>query len=143
MRNCQIKLFMHVKISQKKIVARKCGFTFRPISLKQLTSLTTIEVPGSIPGSGKGFYVWFLLLLLCFYFFVQNTLFIAKYCNSFYNVDLFSILNILQDLWPIIRVERYRPSIFKIILNFGYSVLIKTWQGLTNVVSWNQWHKEL
>jgi len=109
-----------------------CLFTFRAIASKQLNGLTTIdilswlggavvthplwvlEVPRSIPGSGKGFYVWFfVLLLLCFYFFVQNTLFIAKYCNSFYNVNLFSILNVLQDLWPIIRVKRYRPSIFK------------------------------
>jgi len=55
--------------------------------------------PGSIPGSGKGFYVsCFALLLLCFYFFVKNTLFVAKVCNFFYNVNLFSILNILQDL---------------------------------------------
>jgi len=31
------------------------------------------EVPGLITGSGKGFYVWFfVLLLLCFYFFVQK-----------------------------------------------------------------------
>ena len=64
------------------------------------------EVPGSIPGSGKGFYVWFfvLLLLLCFYFLSKITLFVTKVCNSFYNVKLFSILNIFQDLWPIIRV---------------------------------------
>jgi len=54
------------------------------------------EVPGSIPGSGKGFYVSsFALLLLCFYFFVKNTVFGTKNCNSFYNVNLFSILNIL------------------------------------------------
>ena len=54
---------------------RLCLFTFRPIASKQLNSLTTIvpfswlgdahslwvrEVPGSISGSGKGFYVWFL-----------------------------------------------------------------------------------
>ena len=57
---------------------RVCLFTFRPIASKHLNSLTTIdtlswlggavvthplwvqEVPGSIPGSGKGFYVWFL-----------------------------------------------------------------------------------
>ena len=58
------------------------------------------EVPGSIPGSGKGFYVsFFALLLLCFYFFVKKyTLFVTKVCNSFYNVNLFSIRNILQDL---------------------------------------------
>jgi len=100
-----------------------CLFTFRPIVSKQLNSLTTInmsswlggsvvshplgvhDVPGSIPGSGKGFYVWFfVLLLLCFYFFVQNTLFVTKVCNSLYNVYLFSILNILEDLWLIIRL---------------------------------------
>jgi len=57
------------------------------------------EVPGSIPGSGKGFYVSFFdLLLLGFYFFAKNTLFVTKACNSFYNGNLFSILNILQDL---------------------------------------------
>jgi len=57
------------------------------------------EVPGSIPGCGKGFYVcFFVLLLLCFYFLSKNTLFIEIYCNSFYNVNLFSILNVLQDL---------------------------------------------
>jgi len=100
-----------------------CLFTFRPIVSKQLKSLLTIdtvswlggavvthplwvqEFPGSIPGSGKGFYVsFFALLLLCFYFSVKNTLFVTNVCNSFYNVNLFSILNILQDLWPIIRV---------------------------------------
>jgi len=93
-----------------------CLFTFRPIASKQLNGLTSIdtvsllggavvthplwvqEVPGSIPGSGKGFYVsFFALLLLWFYFFVKNT-FVTKVCNSFYNVNLFSILNILQDL---------------------------------------------
>ena len=74
---------------------RLCLFTFRPMASKQLNSLTTIatlswlagavvthllwmqEVPGSIPGSGKGFYVWFfVLLLLSFYFLPQNTLFV-------------------------------------------------------------------
>jgi len=91
-----------------------CLFTFRPIASTQLNSLTTLdsfswlggavvthplwmqEVPGSIPGSGKGFYVWFfVLLLLCFYFFVQNTLFVTEVYNSLYNVNFFSILNIL------------------------------------------------
>ena len=59
-------------------------------------------------------FVCFLYCCCCvFTFLSKNTLFIAKYCNSFYNVNLFSILNVLQDLWPIIRVKRYRPSIFK------------------------------
>jgi len=68
---------------------RLCLFTFRPIALKQLNSLNTIhtlswlggavvthplwvlEVLGSIPVSSKCLYVWFfVLLLLCFYFFV-------------------------------------------------------------------------
>jgi len=99
-------------------------FTFRPIASKQLNRLTTIDIVSwlggvvvkhplwvqevPIPGSGKGFYVSFfaLLLLLCFYFFVKNTLFVTKVCNSLYNVNLFSIhvINIMQDLWPIIRV---------------------------------------
>jgi len=53
------------------------------------------EVPGSIQG--------FLCLIFCFVvvvflLLVQNTLFITKVCNSFYNINLFSILNILQDL---------------------------------------------
>jgi len=99
------------------------------------------EVLGSTPGSGKGFYVWFCVLLLCFYFLSKNTLFIAKYCNSFHIVYLFSILNVLQDLWPIIRVKRYRPSIFKqwfqrhqnkkIYINYG-----KQWL-MTKVTFWS------
>jgi len=109
-----------------------CLFTFRSNASTQLNGLTTIdilswlggavvthplwvqEVPCSIPGCGKGFYVWFfVLLLLCFYFLSKNKLYIGIYCNSFYNVSLFSILNVLQDLRPIIRVKRYRPSILK------------------------------
>jgi len=56
--------------------------------------------PGFNPRIRQGFlYVsFFALLLLCFYFFVKNTLFVTKVCNSFYNVNLFSILYILQDL---------------------------------------------
>ena len=58
------------------------------------------EVTGSILGSVKGFMFdfFFVLLLLCFYICVQNTLFITKICNFFYNVNLFSILNILEDV---------------------------------------------
>ena len=129
------------KILQKKLicwkcVARKFNFVylhFGPLRWNRAKLLTTIvtlswiggvevthllwvqDFPVSIPGSGKGFYVWFIfvLLLLCFYFLSQNTLFITKICNSFHNINLFSILNILQDVWPIIGVLIYRSSIFK------------------------------
>ena len=108
---------------------RLCLFTFRPIASKELNSLTTIntfswlcgelvthplwvqEDPGSIPA--KDFYDWFFVLLLCFYFLSKTTLFVTTFCNSFCNVNLFSIHNILQDLWLIMRVWRYRPNIFK------------------------------
>ena len=79
-----------LKISGPQI--QLCLFTFRPIVSKKLNGFTTIdnlswlfgavvthplwvqEVPGSIPSSGKGLYVWFfVLLLLCFYFFVKKT----------------------------------------------------------------------
>jgi len=78
-----------------------CLFTFRPIASKQFNGLTTIdtlswrggavvthplwvqEVPGSIPVSGKGFYVWFFVLLLCFYFFVQKHIMCHKNLQSF------------------------------------------------------------
>jgi len=90
---------------------RLCLFTFRPIASKQLNSLTTIdiliwlrgavvkhplwvqEVPGSIPGSGKGFYVWFFVLLLLFFRFCPKTQYLSQFLQF-----LFSILNILQDL---------------------------------------------
>ena len=70
---------------------RLCSFTFRTIVLKQLNSLTTIntlswlagaevthplwvrELPGSIPGSGKGFYFLFFCYFCGFFlFFVQK-----------------------------------------------------------------------
>jgi len=80
-----------------------CLFTFRPIASKQLNTLTTIdtlswhagavvthplwvqEFPVSIPGTGKGFYVlFFVLLMLCFYFFCQNTHYLSrKFAISF------------------------------------------------------------
>jgi len=93
---------------------RLCLFTFPPIASKQLNSLTTIDSthswfggavvthplwvqddPGSIPGSGNGFHIWFfvlLLLLLCFYFLSKITLFVTTFCNSFCNVNLYIIL---------------------------------------------------
>ena len=93
-----------------------CLFTFRPIASKQLNSLTTIdtlswlggavvthplwvqELPGSIPGSGKGFNVWFFCFVVdVFLLFVQKHIICYKICNSFRNINLLSILNILQD----------------------------------------------
>ena len=81
---------------------RLCLFTFRTIASLQLHSLTTIDtaswlggavvthplwvqkVPGSIPGSGKGFYVsFFVLLLLCFYVLTKNTLFLQPFAIPF------------------------------------------------------------
>ena len=56
-------------------------------------------------------------MLLLFYFFVKNTLFITKFLNSFCNVNLLSIHKILQNLWMIIRVLRFRPSIFKELIS--------------------------
>ena len=41
-----------------------------------------------------------------------NTLFVTIFCKFFWNFTLFSILNILQDLWLIIRIWRYRPRIY-------------------------------
>jgi len=105
---------------------RLCLFTFRPIASKQLNSLTTIvtfswlggaqvthplwlrDVPGSIPGSGKGFMFDFCFDVVVFLLFCPNThylLLIQCNCNFFCNVNLFCILvlNILQDVRPIIR----------------------------------------
>ena len=88
---------------------------FRPITLNQLKSLTSInmlsylgvlevthrtavcEVPGSIAGSGKGFY-FFVLFLLSFLLFVQNTLTVMQLCNSLCNGNLFSLTYILQNV---------------------------------------------
>jgi len=112
-----------------------CLFTFRPIAPKQLNSFTSVdtlswlggavvthplwvqELPGSIPSSGKGFYVWFFCFVVDVFLLVlsKNSLFVTKVCNSFYNLNLFIILKKLQDLWSIIRVWRYRPSIFNAV----------------------------
>ena len=145
---------MHVRVLQKKCIYWKCGpqirlclFTFRPIASKQLNSRTTIdtlswlggavvthplsvqEVPGSIPGSGKGFCLIFSIVVVVFLLFVQKHLIFTKFCNSFFNIYLFSILNILTDLWPIIKVQRYRPSIFKL------------WQTCVNIIMQNAYLK--
>ena len=46
----------------------------------------------------------FLFCCCCILLFVQNTLFVTKFCNSFCHVYLFNILNTLQDLSPSIMV---------------------------------------
>ena len=105
---------------------RFCLFTFRFIASKHLNNLTTIdtlswlggavvtlpllvhEVPGSMPGSDKGLYVWFFCFAgVAFLLFVKNTLFVTQFCNSFCNFNLFSIPYILQDFWllTIMRTE--------------------------------------
>jgi len=46
-----------------------------------------VEVPGSIPGSGKYFYVCFCVLMLCFYSFLFQTHYLSQnfvmlFCND-------------------------------------------------------------
>jgi len=102
-------------ITEKMYLLKMCGhqiqlclFTFWSIAWKQLNTLTTIitlswlggaevthplwvrEILGSIPGSGNSI----LFLLFCF------VVVFWLFCN----VNLFNILNMLQHLWPIIRV---------------------------------------
>ena len=98
------------KILQKKRIRLKyvahkfglCLFTFRPIASKQLNSLTTIdtlswlggavvtyplwvhEVPGSIPGSAKGFmFVFCLFCCLCVFTFCPETHYLSHNLQFF------------------------------------------------------------
>ena len=72
---------------------------------------------GNSSGCGArdpGFVVWLWLSCCCvFHFLSKKTLFVMKFCKSFCNVNSFSMLNILQYLWLIIRVSKYRPTVFK------------------------------
>jgi len=58
------------------------------------------------PSAPTRVFMFDLLFCYCcvFTFLSKNTLFITKVCNSFYNINLFSILNIFQDLCLIISV---------------------------------------
>ena len=124
MRSCQIQLFMHDKILQKKTTLLKrcdlqiqlCLFMLYLITLKQLKSLTLIdtfsclkgrevtrqaglrEVPDSIPGYVKDFYVHICFLLS-------------------FSLKIFIYINM------IIRVSRYRHSIFNNAYKFNMQVL--------------------
>jgi len=111
---------MHVKYHSKNEFVenvcpqiRLCLFRFRLIASKQLNSLTTIatliwlssaevthplwvwELPGSIPGTGKVFFMVDFLFWCCC---------ALKFCNFFCNVNICSILNTVHGVWPIIRV---------------------------------------
>ena len=73
-----------------------CLFTFGPIVSIQFKRLTTIdilswfsvvevthphwvrEVPGSIPGSSKGFYVWFFFFVVVFFLFCPKTHYLSQ-----------------------------------------------------------------
>ena len=108
---CQVLLLMHVKYYRKMYLLKMCGphiwlclFTTRCVETDSLTTIHTLswlggavvtyplwmqEVPGSIPGSDKVFYVWFfVLMLLCLYFLSRNTLVVTQICNSFYLIYL-------------------------------------------------------
>jgi len=124
MRNCQIKLFLHVKILQKDAfvenvwpanlalfiyVLTHCVETVKwryYIRCCQLTRWCSGN-PSALGARGPGFNPRIRQAFLCFIFcfvvvvfllFCQNTLFVTKVCNSFYNINICSILNILQDL---------------------------------------------
>ena len=121
MRNCQIQLFMLVKILQKNefvenvwtansalfiYVSTQCVETVKQLDYNRFSQLTrwcsgNAFALSAILGSGKGFYVFtfdfFVLLLLFFYFLPKSTLFVTKFYNSFSNVNLFCIFNMLQD----------------------------------------------
>jgi len=110
---------------------RLCLFTFHPIASTQLNSLTTIdtlswlggakithplwvqEVPGSIPGSNKGFYVWLLVMAHCPSSIVCAS--VRASVNNFLKQHL--LWNHLLDFvhtslipgWSLIKVDRTVP----------------------------------
>ena len=89
-------------------------YTFSWLGGPEVTESTGLrEVPCSNVGSSKDFYGWCLvLLLLCFNFFVQNTIFVTNCCHSFGNINSCSILK-WQNIWQIIRISKYIPSVLK------------------------------
>jgi len=84
------------------------NITFSGLGGREVTLQTAVQqVLGSIPGSGEDFYVYFFVLLVLSYFLSKNTLFtfgILQFLLQYVTGNSFRILNILQILWPIIRV---------------------------------------
>ena len=70
------------------------------------TSVLGARGPGFSSRLPQGFFCCFFCLIVVLFslFLSKNTLFVTNVCNSFCNVNLFSILNILSDVWPILRV---------------------------------------
>ena len=91
------------------------GFN-RVLVRKQITELLS---DGGARGPGFNSQLWqgclfaFLFCCCCVLRFFCPKAIVMKFCNSFCTVTSFSIINILQTLWPIIRVSRYRLSIFQ------------------------------
>ena len=83
------------------------------------------EVPGSNSGSGKGFYVLFFVVLL-FLLFVQKHIVSQKFSIPFAMLIYLVYLPYCKIWLPIIRVWRYRPSIFKIHITLTYPLYWKT-----------------
>ena len=95
-------------------------FTFLPITLKQLNSLTAINMLSwlGIPEVKHQTFVF----VFCFVV-VLSLLLCPKHiiCHEILQILFnFNSLSILQNLWPIIRGTSYRPSIFKIITPWGF-----------------------
>ena len=111
-----------------------CLFTFRPIASKQLNDLATIDILSWLGGAVVTHPLWvqevqfpaparvlkfdFFVLLFHVFTFCPKAQYLSQKFAIPFAKNLFSILNLLQDLWPIIRVQnvyRYRPSIFMIV----------------------------
>jgi len=139
-----------------------CLFTFRPIALKHLNSLTAIdtfswlgglevthqdavtEVPCSCSCSGKDIHVIFCVLLLwviLLLFFVKNTLFVTKFWRKNCNINSFWILNIMLNLWPIMLWSQtiYGPRTTSISSKFVRLYGARTAPGRRQDESYDFW----
>jgi len=62
--------------------------------------------------------------LFCFVVVVQNTKFVTKFSSPYCNINSFSTIYILQNLWSTLRVSRYRLSIL-LVLVYSYPMPTK------------------